>query len=58
MLTECTVKARARRVPAFGTNEIRHACSGMSRGGAYHQSSAPNLAHKPRHAQPVFSAVI
>ncbi len=58
MLTECTVKARARRVPAFGMNEVRHACSGMTRGGGYHGSGVPNLAHKPRHAQPVFAAII
>lgn len=58
MLTECTVNARARRISTCEMTETRRVSSGMSWGGMRHQSGGCSIAHKPRHAQPVFAATI
>ena len=56
MFTECTVNARARRVSTCEMTETRRVSSGMSWGGVRHQAGVSSVAHKPRHAQPVFAA--
>ena len=58
MLTECTIKARARRVSALETIESRRANTGTSTDGSNRQSGAASFSFKSNRAQPVFAPVI
>lgn len=56
MLTECAIKARARRVSSFETIESGRVHSGMSAGGLRHHAGVANTENKSRHAQPMFAS--
>ena len=57
MITECTIKARARRVAALEAIELRRAQSETSTDGSNRHPGAASFAFSSNRAQPVFAPV-